>query len=55
MTAPRRRKTLIGDLFGFARHNKKWWLAPLIVALIVAAAVVWLGGSAAAPYIYPLF
>jgi Family of unknown function (DUF5989) len=55
MTARKRKGSLLGDLLGFLLHNKKWWLVPLILALIVAGALVWLGGSAAAPFIYPLY
>jgi hypothetical protein len=37
------------------KHNKKFWLIPLLVALLLVGVVVMLGGTAAAPFIYTLF
>jgi hypothetical protein len=39
----------------FLSANKKWWLAPIVLAVLVIGALVVLGGSAAAPFIYTLF
>jgi hypothetical protein len=47
---------LIKDLWAFMRVRKKFWLAPLIVMLLLLAAlVVLIQGSAVAPFIYTLF
>jgi hypothetical protein len=46
---------LISELIGFLRANKKWWLAPIIVAILLLGLLVVLGGTAAAPFIYTLF
>ena len=43
------------ELFDFLRHNKKWWLTPIVVMLVLLGVLVLLGGSAAAPFIYTLF
>lgn len=44
------------DLWNFLRVRKKWWLAPLIVVLILLGLLIVLGGSSAlAPFIYTLF
>ena len=43
------------EIFRFLRHNKKWWLAPLIVMLVLVGALLALGGTAVAPFIYTLF
>ncbi len=43
------------ELWDFLRHNKKWWLTPVIVTLIVVGILVILGSTAAAPFIYTLF
>ncbi len=43
------------ELAAFMRENKKWWLIPIVVALVLVAALVLLGGTAAAPFIYTLF
>ena len=44
------------DVWGFLQHRKKFWLAPiLVVLLIVGSLIVIAGGSAIAPFIYTLF
>ncbi len=46
----------IQDLWGFLRVRKKYWLAPLIITLVLLGALVVLTqGSAIAPLIYTLF
>jgi hypothetical protein len=50
-----RRTGLVGELWSFMKHNKKWWLGPIIVMLLLVAALVFLSGTAAAPFIYTLF
>ena len=48
--------TMLGELWGFLRTRKKWWLAPIMVFLIILGAVLVLAeGSALAPFIYTLF
>ena len=47
---------LIKDLWGFMRVRKKFWLAPIIVVmLLLGALIVLTQGSAVAPFIYTLF
>lgn len=47
---------LLKDLWGFLKERKKFWLAPLIVTLLLLGAlVVFTHGSAIAPFIYTLF
>ena len=46
---------LLFELFDFLLHNKKWWLTPIIVVLLLVGILVFLGGSVVAPFIYPLF
>ncbi|WP_175574313.1 DUF5989 family protein [Teredinibacter haidensis] len=47
---------LIGDLWGFMKARKKFWLAPIIaVLLLLGALIVFAQGSAVAPFIYTLF
>lgn len=44
------------DLWGFMRERKKFWLAPLIIVMIlIGALIVFAQGSAVAPFIYTLF
>lgn len=43
------------EFVGFLRHNRKWWLTPIILVLVLVGVLVALGGTAAAPFIYTLF
>lgn len=44
------------DLWDFMRERKKFWLAPIIVVmLLLGALIVVAQGSAVAPFIYTLF
>lgn len=43
------------ELFYFLKTSKKWWLTPIILALIVLGVLVVASGSLAAPFIYTLF
>lgn len=45
----------LGELIAFLRYNKKWWLTPIVVMLLLIGALVILGSTAAAPFIYTLF
>jgi len=46
----------LADLWGFMRENKKFWLAPFIIVLMILGAMVILAEySAVAPFIYTLF
>lgn len=47
---------LLRDLWGFLRVRKKFWLAPIIIVLVLVGALLVLAqGSAVAPFIYTLF
>ena len=48
---------LVREFWDFLRYNKKWWLTPIIlVLLLISALVVFsLATPAAAPFIYTLF
>ncbi|HWX18924.1 MAG TPA: DUF5989 family protein [Candidatus Binatia bacterium] len=43
------------EIWGFMKENKKWWLLPLVVALLVLGLLVLLSGTGLAPFIYTLF
>lgn len=46
----------IKDLWGFLVVRKKFWLLPIIIALVAFGALIVLtGGSAIAPFIYTIF
>ena len=42
------------EFLDLLRTNKKWWLAPIILALLLIGLLVFLAASKAAPLIYPL-
>ena len=46
---------LVSELFEFLKHNKKWWLLPILIVLALVGLLVVLGGTAAAPFLYTLF
>ena len=46
---------LLRELFVFMKHNKKFWLAPIIIVLLAMSGLILPGGTAAAPFIYTLF
>jgi len=43
------------EFWYFLLHNKKWWLTPIFLLLLILGALVILGASGAAPFIYTLF
>jgi hypothetical protein len=44
------------DLWDFMRERKKFWLAPIILIMILLGAlIVFAQGSSLAPFIYTLF
>ena len=51
----RRRGNIISEFWDFLKHNKKWWLLPILIILLLLGLIVILGGTAIAPFIYPLF
>jgi len=47
---------LISDLWAFMRERKKFWLAPIMLLMVLLGALlVFAQGSAIAPFIYTLF
>jgi hypothetical protein len=54
----KRRNNLIKEFYAFVRTHKAYWMAPIIVAILLLAGIIVLGalgGGAAAPFIYTLF
>ena len=49
------RQGLVSEFWDFLKHNKKWWLLPIIIVVLALGALVFLSGSGAAPFIYTLF
>lgn len=51
---PSAEPSLLREFWLFVKHEKKWWLAPLIIVLaLIAALLVFSSASPLAPFIYP--
>ena len=49
-------KSLLGELWDFLKVRKAWWLAPIIIMLILVGILIVFGQSSAlSPFIYALF
>jgi len=47
---------IIKEFWNFLLERKKWWLAPIVLFLLVLGGIlVFAKGSALAPFIYSLF
>ena len=47
---------LFRDLWSFFRYSKKYWLAPIVLVLVlVGTLIVFVQTSALAPFIYAIF
>ena len=46
---------LLKEFLFMLKHNKKWWLTPIILVLLVFGALILMGSSTYAPFIYTLF
>ena len=49
------RPGFFAELWEFMVTNKKWWLTPIILVLLLVSALILMSGTAAAPFIYTLF
>ena len=47
---------IFSELWSFMKIRKKWWLGPIVLAmLLLSVLIVLTEGSAVAPFIYTLF
>lgn len=46
---------LVREFVDFLIESKAWWLTPIIVVLLLVGVLVFLTGTAAAPFIYTIF
>jgi len=46
---------VVQEFILFLKHNKKWWLTPILIALLCIAVIAISAGTGAAPFIYTLF
>ena len=45
----------LAEIVGFLKTNKRWWLTPIVLCLLLLGLLLILGGTGAAPFIYTLF
>jgi hypothetical protein len=53
--AEQQRVGLAAEFWDFLKHNKKWWLLPILIVMVLVGVLVALSSTGAAPFIYPLF
>ena len=46
---------IVREFWEFLRDNKKWWITPIVIVLLLVGLLVFLSGTGAAPFIYTLF
>jgi hypothetical protein len=46
---------LLNEFWFFLRYNKKYWLLPILLVLLLFGLIAMLSTTAAAPFIYTLF
>ena len=46
---------VLGEFWQFLKQEKKYWLMPIVVVLMLFGVLVFLSGTAVAPFIYTLF
>ena len=49
------REGFLRELWGFLAQNKKWWLLPILILLLLFGVLIFLSGTGMAPFIYTLF
>jgi len=50
-----RETSFLRELFALMRHQRKYWLMPILIVLLLFGLLVSLSGTAVAPFIYTLF
>jgi hypothetical protein len=53
--AQEKRPAVAAELLRFLMENKKWWLLPIVLMLLLFGALAMFATTGAAPFIYTLF
>jgi Family of unknown function (DUF5989) len=48
-------ESLASEFWAFLSQNKKWWLLPILIVMLILGGLILLSMTAAAPFIYTLF
>ena len=46
---------LLKEFWQFLAYNKKWWLLPIVVVMVLLGVLIYLSSTPLAPFIYTLF
>ena len=46
---------IVAEFWDFLIHNKKWWITPIVVVLLLLGVLIVLQGTAVAPFIYSIW
>lgn len=47
--------SLFVELIDFLKHNKKWWLLPILIVVGLFGVLAFMASTSVAPFIYTLF
>jgi hypothetical protein len=50
-----RESSFLAEIWMLLRNRKKYWLIPIVFVLLLFGVLVFLSGTAVAPFIYTLF
>ncbi|MBI1335920.1 MAG: hypothetical protein GC164_03040 [Phycisphaera sp.] len=53
--AQTRQPSMLSEFWRFLAHNKKWWLTPILIVLLLFGLLVMLSSTPVGPFIYTLF
>ena len=47
--------SLVREFLEFLGQNKKWWMLPILLVMLLLGLLIFLSSTAVAPFIYTLF
>ena len=48
-------ESLLSEFWSFLAQNKKWWLLPIVIVMLLLGTLIFLSSTAVTPFIYTLF
>ena len=48
-------RSMGAEFWGFLRHNRKWWLLPIVLLCLLLGVLIVLSQTGLAPFVYTLF
>jgi hypothetical protein len=53
--ADRKSQSFVKEVWYLLASDKRWWLAPIVIAIVILGVLVMLSGTGVGPFIYTLF